>query len=976
MVTGVKGVLRRLGSLETVRVGALPLLVFVVALFFAFPWLPEPSPAGAALERYSPTRDGGSLLIETHDGDGKSVSTESQNLAMIPDLRAFTESSQTLSDGLEENYGSPENMEDAQVVAVRRRTLEESGEVSDTTDTLVLEPRGMLLLASREGDAGTEIVFDQPAVLLPADLAPGKTWRSEGKAGPVDYRLNGRVTDNGAYDGELGSFDDCLFVVTETTFSQPGSPGERTSFEDTYCAGVGLVESTEFDESGEMVERNIVVATDQAPAKREATLPPATLEPDAGASGDPASWRLGHFDRLRPTEESTPSTIAPTYVPTDPPVVLAAAQEGDLLALEAGENRGRIRWRFHPEGTIYGPPAFDAKTGRIYFGATDKKLYALDARGLFLWAFETGDNVASRPVVAGDTVVFGCENRNVYGLDAATGKKRWTVRTGGPVVSSPAFEDGVVVVGSDDGAVYGLDPSTGREEWRYITDGPVEAPVTAVDGVAYVASRSGELTALDAGTGKEIWTSPKGEILRTAPAVGEEEVFVVDDAQGLLAFDRQTGKRRWEKPNGSYVGPPLIARDELLVARSDGHIQRVAFDGGIRGGWDGAVAGNPLDGDPAFSIGPTSGGGSVWAASDKAAVLRLGRKTGPAHIEPVWADAFANPPFTGDAPQYTAAGYRSEALLFGAGNNVYLLDVMSGEARRVGALDNVSGSPRSEPVVAGETLLAASGDALHAAHLPDAEPLWRYEAGPSLRPPVVAEEKVLWVSLPGSEGTLSALDLGTGEELWKAALPGAGGVVVGDETAYANPASAFGLDSGKRLWRSDSVGASASGGPALSASGDLLFAGTAGGGDNPASVVAVDSLSGEEVWQAGLGDDAVDPSDRLWTSDDVVVAPLFSGDVMALDAETGEEVWRYEPPSPRFGTITEQGGKVWFALQNGEVLALDAGSGEISARSNDYSLNLSGTNLDQRPAFVGGTLVLGVGTYVLGFEPPGEVGGP
>jgi outer membrane protein assembly factor BamB len=951
------------------------LLVLVVAVFFAFPWLPEPSPAGAALERYSPTRDGGSLLIETYDADGKRVSTESQNLAMIPDLRAFTESSQALNGGLEEAYGSPEGMEDAQVMEVRRRTLEESGGISDTTDTLVLEPRGMLLLASREGDAGTEFVFDRPAVLLPADLAPGKTWRSEGKAGSLDYELDGRVTDGGSYDGKLGSFDDCLSIKTETTFSQPGSPGERTTFEDTYCAGVGLVESREFDESGELVRQSTVVATDLAPARHEATLPPATFEPATGVSGDPASWRLGHFGRLRPTEESTPSTIAPTYVPTDPPVVLAAAQEGDLLALDAGRNPGRIRWRFHPEGTIYGPPAFDQKTGRIYFGATDKRLYALDARGLFLWAFETGDNVASRPVVAGDTVVFGDENRNIYGLDAATGERRWRVHTGGPVVSSPAFEEGIVIIGSDDGAVYSLDPSTGREEWRYIAKGPVEAPVAAVEGVAYVASRSGELTALDAETGKEIWTSQKGDILRTAPAVGDTEVFVVDDAQGLLAFDRETGKKRWEKANGSYVGPPLVARDELIVARSDGHIQRIGFDGEIGDVWNGDVAGNPLDGDPAFSIGPTAGGGAVWVASDKAAVLRLGRKTGPAHIEPVWADAFANPPFTGDAPQYTAAGYGGEALMLGSGNIIYLLDVDSGEARRVGALEDASGSPRSEPVVAGDTLLAASGDALRAVHLPDAEGLWQHEAGPSLRPPVVAGQKVLWVSSPGNEGTLSALDLSTGEELWKAALPGAGGVVVRGNTAYANPASAFDLDSGERLWRSESAGASTSGGPALSASGDVLFAGTAGGNE-PASVVAVDSASGEEVWSAGLGGDAVDPSDRLWVSEDVVVVPLLLGAVVALDAETGEEVWRYEPPSPRFGNVTVRGGRVWFALQNGEVLALDAASGEISARSNDYSLNLSGTNLDQRPAFVGGTLVLGVGTYVFGFAPPDGVGGP
>ena len=66
---------------------------------------------------------------------------------------------------------------------------------------------------------------------------------------------------------------------------------------------------------------------------------------------------------------------------------------------------------------------------------------------------------------------------------------------------------------------------------------------------------------------------------------------------------------------------------------------------------------------------------------------------------------------------------------------------------------------------------------------------------------------------------------------------------------------------------------------------------------------------------------------------------------------------------------------MWFALQNGEVLALDAGSGEVVARSNDYSLNLNSSSLAQRPAFIGDKLVLGAGTYVLGFEPPEEAGG-
>ena len=64
---------------ELLRVGTVPVLVLVAALFFVFPWLPEPSPAGTGLERYSPQQDGGSFLIENSDADGELVSTESQN---------------------------------------------------------------------------------------------------------------------------------------------------------------------------------------------------------------------------------------------------------------------------------------------------------------------------------------------------------------------------------------------------------------------------------------------------------------------------------------------------------------------------------------------------------------------------------------------------------------------------------------------------------------------------------------------------------------------------------------------------------------------------------------------------------------------------------------------------------------------------------------------------------------------------------
>ncbi|HET7272041.1 MAG TPA: hypothetical protein VFI90_13260, partial [Rubrobacter sp.] len=77
------------------------MLLLVMAFFFAFPWLPESSPGGSALARYSPVHDGASLLVETYDSDGRLISTESQNLAMIPDLRSFTESRQGIREEIE-----------------------------------------------------------------------------------------------------------------------------------------------------------------------------------------------------------------------------------------------------------------------------------------------------------------------------------------------------------------------------------------------------------------------------------------------------------------------------------------------------------------------------------------------------------------------------------------------------------------------------------------------------------------------------------------------------------------------------------------------------------------------------------------------------------------------------------------------------------------------------------------------------------
>ena len=154
-------------------------------------------------------------------------------------------------------------------------------------------------------------------------------------------------------------------------------------------------------------------------------------------------------------------------MPTDPPSVLVASERGDLVAL-APDTPDVVRWRFHPGGSMYGPPGFDPETGRLYAGATDKKVYALDGRGFFLWAAQVDDNVATRPVVTRGIVSFASEGGTAFGVDATTGKQKWKRSLDASSVASPAVVDDTIVFGSDGGTIRAFDIDDGGGRWSSI----------------------------------------------------------------------------------------------------------------------------------------------------------------------------------------------------------------------------------------------------------------------------------------------------------------------------------------------------------------------------------------------------------------------------------------------------------------------------------------------------------------------------
>jgi outer membrane protein assembly factor BamB len=1054
----------------------------VVGTVFAMPWLPRPDPAGASLERYQPSKDGASVLFAKLDEGDEVQSWSSQNRAKIPWLGLYNDLRKAPSEHLFALYGRPDfsevsfteqlrrNEARGQIFTTRLRELGQTGAVTETTFVSLRDERGELLVSFYSPDEG-DVLLDPPILTLPADLEPGRRWESEGRLGSVTYRWRADVAEAAARESRVGSFDDCLRVETRLSLARGQTPFRETAGSDWYCAEVGLVENSERDLATGLTTRSVLVGRSGAAGAVElqpaaAALPslaegsagtsatPPTLaagsagtatgrdDMDAldglGSMGEPDRWVLTRVGRGRIAGDAGESTIPPLWIPSESPLLLVAGYAGDLLALDAGDDLGTIRWRFHPPSTLYGPPAYDPVRGRIYVGAGNRHLYALDVRGLFLWSFETGDNVATRPLVldvsgldaagvsAGEDraspagrgrahalVVFGSEDGTVYALDADSGQERWRTAAAGPIVSSPIGAGDAIAVGSDDGTVHGLDPATGQERWQYRAGGAIEAPIVAGDdGRLFVVSRDGTLAAVDPSACEKIcesaWEAKVGGILRQAPAVGTGRVFVVNDDGYLAALDAETGRRLWSLPQPGFVGPPALVGDVLVVARTDGDIVRLDLEGVEQGRWSGAEAVGPLDVRPKFAYGPTAGGGALWLADDGAVIRRLGPPGPLGDVVSLRAATMvrsSQPPLDGGLLIQTPVEYQGAAAVLDPSRNVYLIDPVSGRGERRATVGGDSIVWLTDPVVAGDTLLATIGTTLQAVDLRTGGALWAtMSGGLSLRPPTVDGDTVLWLTTQdamadassaagaagesdatgesggaaasSARGTLRAFALTDGRPRWQAPSNGyaaIGGAVVHEGTVFvSSPPAAYDLALGSPRWstRSAEIGGLGLGGPGLDPGGATLFVALLQPSTDTGRIVALDAGDGRVRWRASLGTELLRDTERLWLDDDTLIVPTQSGAVLGLAAASGEERWRYQPSAPRLGSVTVADGRVWLVLENARIVGLDAQTGRPVMRFRDLNVGLNGQGLNQRPALIGGRLLVAIGRMLLGFPLP------
>ena len=244
--------------------------------------------------------------------------------------------------------------------------------------------------------------------------------------------------------------------------------------------------------------------------------------------------------RIRWQRTIGPSESSPLFADG---MVIVGDWSHDIYAFTAAS--GNLRWHFKSGGLVKG--AISQSGNRVYFGAYDTHVYALDLHtGKQIWRASSQPRIGrtgtfyANAAIAYGRVYIGATDGKMYSFGATTGKLRWSNGTGDFIYSSAAVWRGNVLVGSYDGYFYSFDAATGDIRWRFHAGAKISGSASVIDGVVYFSTLSGRTFGLNARNGKLVWSYPTGQY---AAAVASKSRLYVIGYSKLYALIRQPGGR-------------------------------------------------------------------------------------------------------------------------------------------------------------------------------------------------------------------------------------------------------------------------------------------------------------------------------------------------------------------------------------------------------------------------------------------------
>lgn len=194
---------------------------------------------------------------------------------------------------------------------------------------------------------------------------------------------------------------------------------------------------------------------------------------------------------------------------------------------------GHKKWSYQTGARIVGTP--DVSKGILVFGSADKTIYALNAlNGELLWKVQADEAVLGAVTIDHGIAYIGASDGCFRAIDIHSGKLVWTYnQVKGYIETKPLIAGDKVVFGAWDNTLYALNKINGTEKWRW-TGGltrmhfsPAAVWPTAAHHRVFIADPQRALTAIDLNNGQTIW--------RTFQSMVRESIGLSEDGSRLYA---------------------------------------------------------------------------------------------------------------------------------------------------------------------------------------------------------------------------------------------------------------------------------------------------------------------------------------------------------------------------------------------------------------------------------------------------------
>ncbi|MEN9680962.1 MAG: hypothetical protein RLZZ627_855 [Pseudomonadota bacterium] len=229
---------------------------------------------------------------------------------------------------------------------------------------------------------------------------------------------------------------------------------------------------------------------------------------------------------------------------------------------------------------------------------TATTVYAADHKGAVVaverasgdvqWSKDTGLEIASGPVVAGDKLLFGTSNAELVAISLADGALVWKTALTSEMMSLPRVSHNIVVARTSDGRIAAFDLGHGGIKWSHERTLPPlsirsQGSPTLHGDLVLDGFGAGKLTALNLQDGHLVWEAtavvPRGrsEVERMVeldadPMVQGDVVYATGFQGGLSAIDLSNGSIVWHQKTAYTSRATALSRKSLFITDTNSDI--------------------------------------------------------------------------------------------------------------------------------------------------------------------------------------------------------------------------------------------------------------------------------------------------------------------------------------------------------------------------------------------------------------------